>query len=115
MSYKPLEKGPISRRQLGGFSTTGNTGANAAITTVGIPHHRSCNSIYTHKTNDEGTLSQETILKIQELKMLVYRYPIYSNPDGVVKCVTYFSINGDNTFLDEKLEELRNIHAISKY
>ena len=54
-----------------------------------------------------GTLSQETMLKIQELKKLVYRHPIYSNPDGVVKCVTYFSINGDNTLLDEKLEQLR--------
>ena len=65
--------------------------------------------------NDQGTLSQETILKIQELKSLVYTYPVYSNPDGVIKCVTYFSINGDNTILDEKLKQLRSIGAISKY
>ena len=66
-------------------------------------------------TNDQGTISQETILKIQELKRLVYRYPQYhSNPDGVIKCVTHFSINGDNTILDEKLEQLRSIDAISK-
>jgi hypothetical protein len=57
-------------------------------------------------SNDEGTLSQETILKIQELQRLVYRYPIYSNSDGVIKCVTYFSINGDNTILDENVELL---------
>jgi hypothetical protein len=65
-------------------------------------------------TNDQRTLSQETILKIQELKRLVYTYPIHSNPDAVIKCVTYFSINGDNTILDEKLEELRSIDAVSK-
>ena len=46
--------------------------------------------------------------------MLVYRYPIYSNPDGVLKCATYFSINGDNTILDEKLDQLRTIDAINK-
>jgi len=46
--------------------------------------------------------------EIQELKRLVYKYPqCHSNPDGVIKCVTYFSINGDNTILDEKLEQLR--------
>jgi hypothetical protein len=64
-------------------------------------------------SNDDGTLSQETMLKIQELKRLVHRY--HSNPDAVIKCVTYFSINGDNTILDEKLEQLRSIDAISKY
>ena len=58
--------------------------------------------------NDQGTLSQETMLKIQELKRLVYRYPqYYSNPDAVIKCATYWSINGDNTVLDEILENLR--------
>jgi hypothetical protein len=66
-------------------------------------------------TNNWGTLSQETILKIAELKRLVYRHPIFSNPDVVIKCATYFSINGDNTILDEKLERLRSIDAISKY
>ena len=59
-------------------------------------------------SNHEGTLSQETILKIQELKRLVYRHPIFSNPDVLIKCATYFSINGDNTILDEKLEQLRH-------
>jgi len=56
------------------------------------------------------------MLKIQELKRLLHKYAQYhSNPDGVIKCVTHFSINGDNTLLDEKLEQLRNIEAISKY
>ena len=67
------------------------------------------------KTNHQETLSQETIIKIQELKRLLYRYPIFSNPDGIIKCVIHFSINGDNTILDEKLEQLRTIDAINKY
>jgi hypothetical protein len=66
-------------------------------------------------TNNKGSLSQETRLKIQELKRLVYRHPIFSNPDMVIQCVTHFSIvNGDNTLLDEKLEQLRTLDAISK-
>jgi hypothetical protein len=33
----------------------------------------------------------------------------------VIQCVTHFSIiNGDNTLLDEKLEQLRTLDAISK-
>ncbi|MGA8083630.1 MAG: hypothetical protein WB988_17390, partial [Candidatus Nitrosopolaris sp.] len=65
--------------------------------------------------NDQGTLSQHTIIKIQELKRLVYKYAQYHhNPDVVIKCVTHFSINGYNTLLDEKLEQLRNTDAISK-
>jgi hypothetical protein len=48
--------------------------------------------------------------EIQELKRLVYKYPqCHSNPDGVIKRVTYFSINGDNRILDEKLEQLRRV------
>jgi hypothetical protein len=66
-------------------------------------------------TNDHGTPSQETVLKIQELKRLLYRQPIFCNPDVIIKCVTHFAINGDNTLLDEKLEQLRSIDAISKY
>jgi hypothetical protein len=65
--------------------------------------------------NNQGTLSEETILEIQELKRLMYKYPQYhSNPDVVIKCVTHFSINGDNTLLDEWLERFRTIDAISK-
>jgi hypothetical protein len=67
-------------------------------------------------TNDQGIISQETILKIQELKRLMYKYPQYhSNPDAFVICATFYSINGDNTLLDEWLVKLRNIDAISKY
>ena len=62
-------------------------------------------------TDDEerATLSQETIVKIQELKRLVYRYGQYRNPDAIIKCATYWSINGDNMILEEMLEKLRMI------
>jgi hypothetical protein len=71
-----------------------------------------------NRADDEETtttLSQETILKIQELKRLLNTYPIHFNPDAVIKCVIYFSINGDNTILDEKLEQLRTINSAMGY
>jgi hypothetical protein len=67
------------------------------------------------RKQDHGS-PEETMLKIQELKRLLYRYPIFSNPDVIIKCVTHFSIiNGDNTLLDEKLEQLRSIDVNSRY
>jgi hypothetical protein len=62
------------------------------------------------------TLSRETILKIEELKRLIYRYSQYHrNPGAVINCIIYYCSNGDNSLLDEKLEQLRNIDAVSKY
>jgi hypothetical protein len=55
-------------------------------------------------TNNQGILSQETMLKIQELKRLVY--------SEFIKSIIYFCNDGNNTFLDEKLEELRMINNI---
>jgi hypothetical protein len=68
-------------------------------------------STYTHNERPWNSITRNS--KIQELKRLMYKYP-HPNPDGVIKCVTYFSINGDNTLLDEKLEQLRSIDASSK-
>jgi hypothetical protein len=68
-------------------------------------------------TDDEKTttLSQETILKVHELKRLVYRYAqYYRNPDAIIKCATYWSINGDNKVLDEMLEQVRMISDFMK-
>jgi hypothetical protein len=66
--------------------------------------------------NDYGALSQENILKIQEFKRLMYKYSQYHlNPDGFIKCVTYLSINGDNTLLDEMLEQLRMVDSAARY
>jgi len=67
-------------------------------------------SIKTTDNEETTTLSQETMLKIQELRRLVYRYArYYRNPDAIIKCATYWSINGDNMILDELLEKLRMI------
>jgi hypothetical protein len=64
------------------------------------------------RKQDPGT-PQEAMLKIQELKRLMYKY--HSNPDAFVRCATFYSINGDNKLLDEWLERFRNIDTISKY
>jgi hypothetical protein len=69
--------------------------------------------------NDErsGTsLSPGAIEKIQELKALMNKYPRYhTNPDGIIRLAVYNSINGDDTLLDDKLEQLRTIDSLAKY
>jgi hypothetical protein len=66
-------------------------------------------------TDVHGTLSQETIVKIQELKRLVYDNLQYChNPDAYIKSIIYFCNDGDNSFLDEKLEELRMINNLRR-
>jgi hypothetical protein len=62
-------------------------------------------------TSDDQTygtsLSQEKIL---ELKRLINKYSRYcTNPDALLELAIYNSINGDNTLLDGKLEQLRTI------
>jgi hypothetical protein len=70
-------------------------------------------------TDDEETtitLSHESKLKIEELKRLVYKYPQYHiNPDAVIKWAIYCCNDGDNTFLDEKLEQLRMFDSAMGY
>jgi hypothetical protein len=70
-------------------------------------------------TDDEETtttLSQETRLKIEELKRLLYKYPQYHyNPAAVISCVIHFCNDGDNSFLDEKLEQLRLLDTAMGY
>jgi hypothetical protein len=61
-------------------------------------------------------LSQETVLKIEELKRLIYKYPQYHrNPGAVINCIIYYCSNGDNTLLDEKLEQLRMFDNAAGY
>jgi len=56
-------------------------------------------------------VSHETIVKINELKGLLNKYPQYHpNPDGIIR---WSSLNGDNTFLDDKLEQLRSIDSLA--
>jgi hypothetical protein len=55
-------------------------------------------------------LHQETIPKIDEFQRLMDKYSRYHmNPDGIIQCAIYNSINGDDTLLDEKLEQLRSM------
>jgi hypothetical protein len=51
--------------------------------------------------------------EIQELKRLLYKYPQYqsNDPEEIVRLVVYNCINGDNTLLDDKLEQLRTIDS----
>jgi hypothetical protein len=57
-------------------------------------------------------LSQDTMVRIQELKRLGYKYPHFcANPDGVIKLAIYNSINSDNTLLDQMLQQLRIIDS----
>ena len=82
------------------------------------PTDRTFQSQSMNTTDDEETttLSQETILKIQELKRLIYRYSQYHrNPGAVINCIIYYCNDGDNTLLDEKLDQLRTIDAIGTY
>jgi hypothetical protein len=61
-------------------------------------------------------LSQDTIVKIHELKRLAYKYSHYcAIPDGAIRLAIYNSINSDNTLLGQMLELLRSVDAMNKY
>ena len=58
-------------------------------------------------------LSQDKIVKIGELRRLLYKCPQYfTNPDGIIKWAVYCSSNGDDRFLNDKLEQLRSIDSL---
>ena len=79
------------------------------------PSQYSANSPW-HVMDDQSSLSQGKTLKIHELKRLMNKYPQYhENPDGIIRLAIYNSINGDNTLLDDKLEQLRNLDRLVKY
>jgi hypothetical protein len=64
----------------------------------------------------DNSLSPHKILKIGELKRLMNKYPQYhTNPGDIIRLAIYNSINGDNTLLDDKLEQLRTIDSLAKY
>ena len=49
-------------------------------------------------------------MKIHELERMMNKYPKYNmNPHGIIQWAIHSSFNGDNKFLDDKLEQLRNI------
>jgi hypothetical protein len=44
------------------------------------------------------------------------RYPQYhQNPDAIMWWAVHGAINGNNKFLDEKLEQLRSIDSLAKF
>jgi hypothetical protein len=52
--------------------------------------------------------------KIEELKRLLNKYPQYNrNPDGVIRWAIQSSNNGDNVFLNDKLEQLRSLDFLN--
>ena len=61
------------------------------------------------------SLSQETIIKLTELKRLVTKYPQFHtiDADEIVKWAIYCSSNGDNKFLDDMLDQLRTIDSLA--
>jgi hypothetical protein len=72
--------------------------------------------LHTMVDQRNGGLSPGAIQKIQELKALMNKYPRYhTNPDGIIRLAVYNSVNGDNTLLDDKLEQLRTIDSLAKY
>jgi len=82
------------------------------------PTDRTFQSQSTTTTDDEETttLSRETILKIEELKRLIYRYSQYHrNPGAVINWIIYYCNNGDNALLDEKLQQLRTFDSAMGY
>jgi hypothetical protein len=59
-------------------------------------------------------LSPETKQKIDEFTRLMNKYSqFHTNPDGIIKLAIHNCINGDNTPLDLKLEQLRTIDALA--
>ena len=70
--------------------------------------------------NDQSygtSLSQDTILQIEELKQLVNKYHQYQNidPGVIVKWAVHGAINGDTKFLHDKLDLLHTIERLAKH
>jgi hypothetical protein len=61
-------------------------------------------------------ISYLTIVKINELKGLMNKYPQYhENLDGIIRLAVYNSINGDDALLNGTLEQVRIFDGQIKY
>ena len=85
---------------------------------AGIPQYSASPMYSPRQTIDDQShvtgLSQGAVQKIQEFKVLMNKYPQYhTNPDAIIRLAIYNSINGDNTLLDDKLEQLRYIDSLA--
>jgi len=57
-------------------------------------------------------LSQDTLVKIDELRRLINKYLNYHmNPDAIIQWAIHSSLNGNNTFLDDKVEQLPSLDS----
>jgi hypothetical protein len=65
-------------------------------------------------SNSWGVMSEDAIPKIVELRRLLYRHPTtFPNPDIIIQGAKHFCMQGDNSFLEEKLAYLRSVDAIT--
>jgi hypothetical protein len=68
-------------------------------------------TIHDQRYGNSFSETTTTKLKIDELKRLMNKYPKYHNndPDVIIQWAIHSCLNGDNTFLDDKLEQLRTM------
>ena len=98
---------------------TSHHSANPIYPPVDVPQ-TFANPTYTQimDVQSYGTgLSQGAIHKIQELKLLVNKYPQFHAIDAgeIIKWAIYCSSNHDNKFLDDMLEQLRTIDSLAQF
>ncbi len=61
-----------------------------------------------------GGLSRNTLLKIDQFKRLLNKYPqFFTNPNQILIWTIHWAVNGDNNILDENLEQLRYIDSLA--
>jgi hypothetical protein len=82
--------------------------------TVGTSQHYTSHVCQpTHTMHDQSYgigLSLETKQKIDEFTRLMNKYKqFHTNPNGIIQWAINGAVNGDNQFLDKKLEQLRII------
>jgi len=64
-----------------------------------ISHYSADPTYQPWHVRDESSLSQDTLVKIEEFKRMINKYSHYhENPDDIIRLTIYNSINGDNTY-----------------
>jgi hypothetical protein len=67
------------------------------------------------KTTSGFALSHEILMKIAELKSLMYQHSnVFPEPDVILQGARILALQGDSTFLDQQLQFLRNFDAITR-
>lgn len=82
------------------------------------PQYRTGQSIHNPASDDdeeEETISEDTKLKMFELRMLLHKYPqFHPDPIELTNNIVNSYLEGDYKPLDEKLEQLRSIESLAK-